>query len=407
MRILVVEDDECVANALQKVLASEYYVVDIAPDGLVAWELIKAFSYDLILLDIMLPKLDGIKLCQELRLHKYEIPILLLTAQNSNTHKVMGLDAGADDYVVKPFEVSELLARIRVLLRRRSLPIQSVLEWGKLRLDLGKCEVTYNGYLLNLTPKEYRLLELFLRNTNIVFSRTEILEHLWAIEEAPQEDTVTAHIKGLRQKLKQAGSASDFIETVYGLGYRLKASTGHKNLKKSNDLYHRATQTSSTKNSESIPRLTTSSNREHAVATGTRSSLLQTSSSIQESYIQQTQAALTEVWEKLRFKTIERIKIIEQATNALKENTLTEELRQKSLQAAHKLAGSLGIFGFTEGSRLAEQIQEILTMGTRNKQSEVLRLSELIEFLRSELKQPAFKQFDKVVLDLVLDDGTE
>ncbi|PMB25480.1 transcriptional regulator, partial [Fischerella thermalis CCMEE 5319] len=201
MRLLLVEDDECIANTLENILGNQHYVVDVANDGELGWELVEAFNYDLILLDVMLPKLDGIQLCQRLRSHNYQAPILLLTAQNSSTHKVMGLDAGADDYLVKPFDMSELLARIRVLLRRRNSTLQTVLEWENLRLDPGKCEVVYNNHLLNLTPKEYRLLELFLRNGHQVFSRSDILEHLWSTEEAPQEDTVTAHIKGLRQKL--------------------------------------------------------------------------------------------------------------------------------------------------------------------------------------------------------------
>ncbi len=162
MRILIVEDDECIAKTLLSVLGNQHYTVDVASDGNSGWELIETFSYDLILLDVMLPKLDGLKICQRLRSKNYQTPILLLTAKNSNTDKVEGLEAGADDYVVKPFEFSELLARIRVLLRRRNLPIQTVLRWENLCLYPDSCEVTYNDNLLTLTPKEYRLLELFL-----------------------------------------------------------------------------------------------------------------------------------------------------------------------------------------------------------------------------------------------------
>ncbi|MGH2415644.1 MAG: response regulator transcription factor, partial [Microcystaceae cyanobacterium] len=222
MRILLVEDDECIAQTLEQVLGEQHYVVDIAPDGQVGWDLWEAFTYDLILLDVILPKLDGIEFCQRLRSRGDQTPILLLTAQSSSTNKVMGLDAGADDYVVKPFEFQELLARIRVLLRRRKSLTASVLEWANLRFDPSTCEVTYSSQVLHLTPKEYRLLELFLRNHHQVLTRSAILENLWSVEEAPNEDTVTAHIKSLRQKLKQAGAPANFIETVYGLGYRLK-----------------------------------------------------------------------------------------------------------------------------------------------------------------------------------------
>ena len=146
----------------------------------------------------------------------------MLTAKDSSTDKVMGLDAGADDYVVKPFDLRELMARIRALLRRGNAILPPVLSWENLRLDPSNCEVTYKEKLLHLTPKEYRILELFLRNSHRVFSRSEIIEHLWSFDELPGEETVKVHIRSLRQKLKLAGAPADVIETVYGLGYRLK-----------------------------------------------------------------------------------------------------------------------------------------------------------------------------------------
>lgn len=222
MRILFVEDDKRIANALAEALTDQHYVVDIAPDGQIAWEFVEAFPYELIVLDVMLPKLDGVSLCQQLRHNSYFMPILMLTAKDTSTDKVMGLDAGADDYVVKPFDLQELMARIRALLRRGSSVLPLVLEWESLCLNPSTCEVTYKGNPLHLTPKEYRLLELFLRNSHQAFNRSEILEHLWSFEEPPGEETVKVHIRGLRQKLKLAGASTDFIETVYGLGYRLK-----------------------------------------------------------------------------------------------------------------------------------------------------------------------------------------
>jgi two-component system, OmpR family, response regulator len=129
---------------------------------------------------------------------------------------------GADDYVVKPFDLKELLARIRALLRRGSSSITMLLEWEQLQLNPNTYEVTYAGRLLHLTPKEYRLLELLLRHSDRTFSKAEILEHLWSFAEPPNEETVKVHIRSLRQKLKQAGAKVDLIETIYGLGYRLK-----------------------------------------------------------------------------------------------------------------------------------------------------------------------------------------
>lgn len=342
MKILLVEDDECIAKTLEKVLDKQNYVVDVAKDGQSGWELVEAFTYDLIVLDIILPKLNGINFCQRLRAHNYQTPVMLLTAKNSGNDKVIGLDAGADDYVVKPFEVQELLARIRVLLRRKAGG-QPILAWENLRLDAGSCEVTYNDCSLHLTPKEYRLLELFLRNGNCVLSRDDILDRLWSVEEAPGTDTVTAHIKGLRQKLKQAGAPSDLIETVYGLGYRLKLPAS----------------------------LSSNCRLPH-------------------------QAALTAVWEKFKGQNSDRITILEQAATAICAQKLDAEFRQTAITTAHKLAGTLGVFGFTEGSRLAFEVEQMLQSSTLTPTA-ASQLKTLVGNLRQQLQQPAFNELKSVL----------
>lgn len=222
MKILLVEDDERITDAIVEDLTDQHYVIDVAYDGHAGWEYAEAFTYDLILLDVMLPKMDGIGLCKRLRSQGCCTPILILTARDTITDRVAGLDAGADDYLVKPFDLQELSARIRALLRRGSSPLPPVLEWGELRLDPSTCEVFYREQPLLLSPKEYRLLELFLRNGRRVFSRAQILEQLWPFERIPEEATVKAHIRSLRQKLEATGAPHDLIETVYGLGYRLK-----------------------------------------------------------------------------------------------------------------------------------------------------------------------------------------
>lgn len=222
MRILLVEDDVHLAEALEEVLTDQLYAVDVVTDGEAAWEQVKTIEYDLLLLDVMLPKLDGISLCHRLRSHGYSPPILLITARDTSTDKVKGLDAGADDYIVKPIDLPELLARIRAGLRRGSVSASPVLEWGSLQLDPSTYEVTYMEQPLRLTPKEYSILELFIRNGRRVLSRSAILEHIWSLEEPPEEETVKAHIKSLRQKLKKAGASPDLIETVHSVGYRLK-----------------------------------------------------------------------------------------------------------------------------------------------------------------------------------------
>jgi DNA-binding response OmpR family regulator len=172
VKILLVEDDEFVADLLICALSSQRYLVDVATDGKTGRELAEAFKYDLILLDLVLPQLDGISFCKQLRSCGDRTPILLLTAHDTSSNKVLGLDAGADDYVVKPFDLNELLARIRALLRRGGLTTTPIIEWENIRFDPNKCEVMYDDQLLALTPKEYGLLELFLRNTQRIFSQS-------------------------------------------------------------------------------------------------------------------------------------------------------------------------------------------------------------------------------------------
>jgi diguanylate cyclase (GGDEF)-like protein len=221
MRILLIEDNPQLAEQLSEALVSYHYTVDVATDGQEGWDLMQLVSYDLILLDIVLPRLDGINVCRQLRAQGSTVPILLLTGRSTSEDKILGLDAGADDYLTKPIGLGELNARIRALLRRGRIVTPPVLEWGKLRLDPSSCKVTYEDFALNFTPKEQNLLELFLRHGQRVHSRKAILEHLWSLEgDYPGEDTVKAHIKGLRHKLKAVG-ARDLIETVYGVGYRL------------------------------------------------------------------------------------------------------------------------------------------------------------------------------------------
>jgi diguanylate cyclase (GGDEF)-like protein len=343
MKILVVEDDELVAQALTTMLSHHHYVVETASNGETALELIDAFDYDCVVLDVVLPKWDGIQVCQLARSRGHQMPILLLTGRDSSHDKAVGLDAGADDYMVKPFDEEELVARIRALLRRSGSTAQPLLEWGDLKLDPSTCEVVYGKKLLNLTPKEYALLELFLRNSRRVFSCGAILEHLWIYEEAPGEEAVRTHIKGLRQKLKAAGATSDFIETVYGIGYRLRA-----------------------------------------IETATKSvdSQILLSSSIE----QETRAKLTGVWQRFQGRVSEQVAQIEQASTALSQSQLQAELQQQAKQQAHSLAGSLGTFGFPEGSRLAREIERLLDRALTSKDRKSLQ--KLVLALRQEIEQP-------------------
>lgn len=222
MRLLLAEDDIDLADTLAEALTNQRYVVDIVNNGEAGWSQIKLLDYDLLILDVMLPELNGLDLCQRLRSHGYTMPIVFLTAQSTSNDKITGLDAGADDYVVKPVDLQELFARIRALFRRGNVVQSPILEWGKIRLNPSTYEVSYGEELLQLTPKEYALIELMLRNGRRVLSRSAIIEHIWSLQSPPEEHTVKVHIRSLRQKFKAAGAVEDLIETVHGVGYRLR-----------------------------------------------------------------------------------------------------------------------------------------------------------------------------------------
>jgi DNA-binding response OmpR family regulator len=222
MRILLVEDDSQLVASLSEALMVQRYIVDSAKDGESAWDKAQAIVYDLILMDVTLPKLDGVRLCQRLRDRGYFSPVLMLTARDTSLDKVIGLDAGADAYMVKPFNLQELLAQIRALLRRGQSGTPPILKWGDLSLDPSSYEVIYERSLIRLTPKEFALLEALMRYGKKVLSRAALIEQVWAWQESPEEDTIKTYVKNLRAKLKDAGAPNDLIETVRGVGYRLK-----------------------------------------------------------------------------------------------------------------------------------------------------------------------------------------
>lgn len=219
MRILIVDDDPKIAAALQRLLSYEGYAVAVAPDGEAA--LAEAFHMnpDLILLDLMLPKLDGLEVCRRMRAAGDQTPILMLTARSSVPDRVAGLDTGADDYLVKPFAQEELLARIRRLLRTSQSTEKLI--YGPIRLEVEAMEVTVNGVAASLTALEFRLLEYLMRNPRIVLSRAQILNAVWGLDAFTTSNVVDVYVRYLRQKLPEAASC---IQTVRGAGYVLKES---------------------------------------------------------------------------------------------------------------------------------------------------------------------------------------
>ncbi len=327
MRILVVEDDPGIGFLLETILATHKYAVDVATDGQAGLDLSGAYEYDAILLDVTLPKKDGISVCREIRAKGNTVPILLLTSLDSAADRIRGLDAGADDYLGKPFDRDELLARLRAILRRSHAPTAPILTWGDLKLDPVSTDVTFSDRLVPVTPKEYALLELFLRNSKRVFSCNAILDHLWSFD-TPGEEVIRTHIKGLRHKLKAAGAAVDFIETVYGIGYRLKPV-------------------------------------ESSGAT-----------------------LLTDTWEKFKGQVHEQVAILEQLAVRFFNQDLQSDWQTIGKNIAHSLTGSLGTFGFSLSSELARQIEKLLDGNRDLTTAQGQLLLSLVTALREELNRP-------------------
>jgi DNA-binding response OmpR family regulator/HPt (histidine-containing phosphotransfer) domain-containing protein len=343
MKILLVEDDHGLANLLKDMFEEQSYLVDVAFDGETGFDFASTYEYDLIVMDVMLPKQSGLHVCQRLRAACSQVPILLLTAQGTGEQKVAGLDAGADDYVTKPFNIAELMARIRALLRRSHGDASPVLEWQGLRLDPAIGMVTGNDQLLPLTAKEYELVELFLRNPQRIFSQSVLIDRLWAVENIPTENAVRAHIKSLRQKLKKVG-LGDIIETVIGLGYRLQQ--------------------------------------------GDRNADLEGGAELSEVPVSEVNAPqMANLWQQYRPQYIERAEQLERAISLLKEGPIADaESLQQAQQESHTLSGSLGSFGLERASKLAYQINQRLRQEELLKSSDMKHLFLLVQALQKELE---------------------
>jgi DNA-binding response OmpR family regulator len=337
MKILLVEDDESMAAMLVSALMADRHTVNIATDGHMGLMLAQTYDYDLVVLDDLVPHLDGISVCRRLRSQGLQMPILLLTVKDSQTDKIVGLNAGADDYVVKPFDMEELRARVRALLRRCNTSLATVLTWEQLCLDPDANTVTYDSVPIALTPKEFGILELFLRHPQRVFSRSAIIDRLWSLEDSPAESAVTTHIKDLRQKLKAGGMAIDLIETVYGLGYRLKPPPN---------------------TSSAAPSVDTNK-----------------------------PALVQRVMDKFKDSFVSQVAVLQQAEAALRSGELTDTLQATARQEAHKLAGSLGIFGHPEGSELAREAEQLLTQATSCHHISVSAFSQIVAALQKTIVQ--------------------
>jgi DNA-binding response OmpR family regulator len=221
MKILVVEDDRKVAGFIEQGLKEEGYVVDVAADGEEATMLAHVYDYDIILLDVVMPKKNGFQVASELRREGRTTPILMLTSRDSTEDVVRGLDAGADDYLAKPFKFDELLARVRALHRRGGAEVQESLQFGPVRMDRLRHTCGVDGRPLDLTPKEFQLLEYFLLHPDQVVRRTTLLEKVWDMHFDPESNVVDVHVGNLRRKLKEA-AGFNLIATVRGVGFTLR-----------------------------------------------------------------------------------------------------------------------------------------------------------------------------------------
>jgi len=222
MRILVVEDEHKIANSIKKGLEQESYAVDVAFDGQEGFDLAVSEEYDLIVLDLLLPKMDGIEICSKLREKQINIPIIILTAKGQISDKVAGLDAGADDYLTKPFAFEELLARIRALTRRPKNNVGIKLSIRDLVLDTVTYQVRREGKLIQLTAREYALLEYLLRHANQVLKKEQIINHIWNYDADVLPNTVEVYIGYLRNKIdKSFPNKPQLIQTVRGFGYKI------------------------------------------------------------------------------------------------------------------------------------------------------------------------------------------
>jgi DNA-binding response OmpR family regulator len=220
MRILLVEDEPAIAQFIRQGLTEANYTVDVVGDGSDALDYALATEYDAIVLDILLPHLDGLQILQALRARGKTTPILLLTARDTVEDRVRGLDHGADDYLVKPFAFAELLARVRALLRRPPLQANAILRVADLELDPARHEARRGAQRLDLSPREYQLLEFLMRHPNQVLTRTQIIEHLWDVDSYVESNVVDVYIGYLRRKIDRAGNRP-LIHTVRGIGYRM------------------------------------------------------------------------------------------------------------------------------------------------------------------------------------------
>ncbi|MCH4905346.1 response regulator [Cylindrospermopsis raciborskii CHAB3438] len=348
MKILIVDDDTSLCQLVKTSLVAHRYVVDIATDGEMGLEMGYQFNYDLILLDILMPKLDGLSLCHTLRDKGYQGQIIMVTAKTTQEDIIIGLDAGADDYLIKPYCIHELLARIRSCSRRIGAKSGlSILIHNKLSLNPELIEVKYDELSINLSRREFQLLELFLRHPQKIFTRGQIIDKLWSIDDSPTDGAVTNLVKDLRGKLKKAGTQEEVIETVHGLGYRL----------------------ASKRELEQVETIST-----------------QTSSPITDSSIGEGLDLIEQVKTEFEISLPNKIANIRAELVKLETEITNAQRQQYLMRMTHSLSGSLGTLGYPQCSQLAAKMENILVKESLTN-VDIQSIDSLIHALEWEVTQ--------------------
>jgi len=365
MKILLAKDDQHTSELIAETLLHNHYAVETVADGITGCEMAAQWEYDLIILDVLLPQLDRLEVCRKLRDRGCQSPILFLSAKGSNRDIVTGLDAGADDYLTKPYDLSQLLARVRSLLRQRgTTPLSPILSCGLLRLDPVSVQVSYNRNAIAVRPKEYALLNLFLCNPNQVLSHSRIIDHLWPVEAPPVEGSITNLLKDLQQSLRAAGMLENLIETVYGLGCRLKAAptnsrSGQNQIADDIDL----------KVDQQILAST--------------SSVVDCSD--RRNQLHRFKVRVQQITERFQQSLEQRTAKLEAVERSLQACNFSLEERQAALTEARKLVGGLGTFGRSQASQIVRTIEHLLELSLQQERTLMNHLPQLLKNLKRKL----------------------
>ncbi len=358
VKILLVDDDHRFTTTAKEILENKLYKIDVLNKGGKVADFILKNNYDLLILDIMIPDINGITICRNLRSSDCDIPILLLTALTQKNDKLNAFEAGADDYLVKPVDWDELIARIRALLRRKKVYQEPILVWGKIKIFTENKQSFYDDQKLNLTPTQFEILHTFCKQPNRVYSYEDLIQKLWELwdGEPPTNDTIRSHIKGLRKSLEKAGAPKDIIETQYRLGYRIKKISDN-------------------------PQNTTTKKEQ------TTNPLTDTDKKNRELQQKKIETALEIMWEQYKQSVWDDLQVLQNYNNNLTFKLDPEEIIIK----AHSLVGFLGSIGLKTASNICREIEQLLKNNGDNQaiQIELDKLALTLKNLDDlKLKQP-------------------